>query len=87
MSKQLHVVYENHLGERRHQPAIPEVGCLTARLWRGRDWYGSWRKWNYGDTGEPVLYGSHRRAERVARREMRRRDRGRRNYFKEVSDE
>lgn len=81
---ELYVVYENHLGERAYQPAIPSEGYRTRRLWREGDEYGSWLAWHYGDSGRPVLHGSPHKAERVARREMRRMERERRNDFREA---
>lgn len=87
MAEPLYLVHENHLGEKRYQPAIPSVGYRTARLWREGDEYSTWRVWHYGDgeRDEAVLYRSHRKAERVARKELRRRARKERNTFKGVS--
>lgn len=83
MAERLYVTHENHLGEKRYQPRT-DVG---RRAWREYDIFGSWVEWLYGERGHPILYRSRRRAERMARREMRRFARGERNTFKAVSDD
>lgn len=85
MSAPLCVVHENYLGERRYQPSLG-AGERLHRGWGWRPKDDPLYRESFMD-GMPVLYRSRWRAERVARREMRRRWCARRNEYKEVSDD
>lgn len=83
---ELYVTHENSSGERRYQP------CLDTgqRLYWESTAVGSGKVWAKpvtvfgGYPGWPKVYRSRGKAARVARREMRRREREQQKVFKEV---
>ncbi len=89
MTDALYVLHRNHLGKSRYQPRLAN----GQRLWMATEFdpvlpgevTRIW--WDLNDWFKPVLYRSCRRAERVARRGQRRRERALRNEFHEVKEE
>lgn len=75
------IVFENNLGKKQYQPAFGSV----AKHWKTFDGRGAWldrsRERHFGYN--PCLYKSEKRALRIARREVNRRQRSQsKNYYR-----
>ena len=88
MTERLYVAHENHLGELRFQPRLDTGERFWGSVFGKGDycWRATQPNLIFGGAAPAYLCRSRRKAERTARREMRRRERARRNDFKEVKD-
>ncbi len=81
----LYVEFVNNVGRKLYQPRL-DTGERARRVFSMKKGKNA-LAWVRGTNGEPVLFRTKLEAERVAKREMRRRERALRRQFKEVSRE